>query len=180
MACSADAWSLLQQLPPRYLPYRVSMYADDVMLFLSPLLQDLQLTTAIFDPFKSTSGLCCNVGKCQIIPIRCDETPIQLAHEQSPCPIKEFLIQYLGMPLLMSKLPKHALQPLADRMADWLLAWKGWLMHRSGHLTLIKMTLAAILIYTAISHDLPPWLLKSFTKIFRCFLWSGTKAAHGR
>jgi hypothetical protein len=43
----ANTWSVLQQLPPRQLPYRVSMYADDVVLFLSPSLQDLQLTTTI-------------------------------------------------------------------------------------------------------------------------------------
>jgi hypothetical protein len=52
-------------------------------------------------------------------------------------------------------------------------------MHRSRSLTLIKTTLAAIPIYTAINHNLPPWLPKSFIKIFRCFLWSGSEAAHG-
>jgi hypothetical protein len=41
------------------------------------------------------------------------------------------------------------------------------------------MTLTAIPIYTAISHNLPPWLLKLFIKILRCFLWSGSEAAHG-
>jgi hypothetical protein len=160
-----DAWSLLQQLPSRHLPYRVSMYVDDVVLFFSPSLQDLQLTTTIFDLFKSSSGLCCNVGKCQIVLLRCDEAQIQLAHEQFPCPIKEFPIQYLGMPMSTGKLPKSTLQPLTDRMVDRLPAWKGWLMHRSVRLTLIKMTLAAIPIYTEIGHDLPPWL-KSFTKMF--------------
>jgi hypothetical protein len=96
------------------------MYADDIVLFLSVSLQDLQLTTTIFDLFKSLSGLCCNVGKCQIIPIRCDDAQVQLAHDLYPCPIKEFLIQYLGMPLSTGKLPKSALQPHADRMADRL------------------------------------------------------------
>jgi hypothetical protein len=41
------------------------------------------------------------------------------------------------------------------------------------------MTLTAIPTYMAISHNLPPWLLKSCIKIFRCFLWSGSEAAHG-
>jgi hypothetical protein len=94
------------------------MYVDDVVLFFSPSLQDLQLTTTIFDLFKSSSGLCCNVGKCQIVLLRCDEAQIQLAHEQFPCPIKECPIQYLGMPMSTGKLPKSTLQPLADRMVD--------------------------------------------------------------
>jgi hypothetical protein len=83
------------------------------------------------------------------------------------------------MPLSISKLLKSMLQPLADRMADRLLAWKGCLIHCSGCLTLIKTTFAAMPIYTAISHNLPILLLKSFTKIFRAFLWSGTEATHG-
>jgi hypothetical protein len=33
---TTDSWSLLQQLLPRQLPYHVSMYADDMVLFLSP------------------------------------------------------------------------------------------------------------------------------------------------
>jgi hypothetical protein len=64
-------------------------------------------------------------------------------------------------------------------MADRLLAWKGCLIHHNGRLTLIKTTFAAMPIYTAISHNLPILLLKSFTKIFRAFLWSGTEATHG-
>jgi hypothetical protein len=52
-------------------------------------------------------------------------------------------------------------------------------MHRSGHLTIIKTTLAAMPVYTAISHALPPWVIKAFMKIFRGFLRSGSEVAHG-
>jgi hypothetical protein len=59
------------------------------------------------------------------------------------------------MPLSVSKLPKSALQPLLDDMADRLPVWRGKLMHMSGRLTLIKMTSAVIPIYTVISFHLP-------------------------
>jgi hypothetical protein len=155
------------------------MYADDMALFLSPSRQDLHLANAIFELFQASSSLGCNISKCQIVPIRCDDVQVQLTQELFPCPIKEFLIQYLGVPLSTTKLSKSALQPLTDRMANRLPAWKGRLLHRSGRLTLIKTTLAVMPIYTTISHNLPTWLLKSFTTIFRAFLWSGTKATHG-
>jgi hypothetical protein len=74
------------------------------------------------------------------------------------------------------KLLKETFQPLVDRMADKLSAWKGHLMYRSGRLTLIKTTLAAMLVYTAINHG--AWVIKAFVKIFRGFLWSGSDSTH--
>jgi hypothetical protein len=47
----ADVWSLLLELLPRQILFRVSMYADDLVLFLNPVQGDLQLATAIFDLF---------------------------------------------------------------------------------------------------------------------------------
>jgi hypothetical protein len=91
-----------------------------------------------------------------------------------PCQKVDLPIKYLGLPLSTSKLPKSALQPLADRVADKLPAWKGGLLHRSGRLTLIKMTLCTIPIYTSIRISLPGWLLKAIQRIMKVFLWSGT------
>jgi hypothetical protein len=64
-------------------------------------------------------------------------------------------------------------------MADKLMVWHDRLMHRSGCLSLIKLTLASILVYTAISHSFPPWVIKVFTKIFCAFLWAGSDSDHG-
>jgi hypothetical protein len=52
-------------------------------------------------------------------------------------------------------------------------------MHRSGWLTLIKMTLAAILVYMAITFNMLPWFRKAISKIFTAFLWTGTEVAQG-
>jgi hypothetical protein len=52
-------------------------------------------------------------------------------------------------------------------------------MHQSGCLALIKLTLAAIPTYAAISHALPAWLLKAFVKIFKAFLWMGAEMVNG-
>jgi hypothetical protein len=89
------------------------------------------------------------------------------------------LSNYVGLPLLVDKLPKSALLPRLDQMADQLSARKGKLMHCSGCLALIKSTLSAIPMYTAMSHDLPAWLLKSFVKISKAFLWTGMEVVNG-
>jgi hypothetical protein len=166
---------LLQPLPLRLIPYRGSLYADDLILFLTPVRLDLLFFKSILQVFEKASGLACNFDKCQIVPIRCDEAQVQLVQLLLLCPIIEFPIKYLGLPLSMGKIPKVVLHVLIDQMANRLPSWKGHLMHRSGRLTLIKITLAAILVYTVMSQELPAWLLQAFTKIFKAFLWNGTE-----
>jgi hypothetical protein len=90
--------------------------------------------------------------------IRCDISLVQLALELFPCQLVQLSLRYLGMPLSPGKLPKSAWQPLIDRAADRLLVWKGNMMNRSGHLELIKSTLCAIPIYTAIGLGLAIWV----------------------
>jgi hypothetical protein len=170
---------LLQKVSLRHIPFKVSIYADDMVLFLGPVQGDLQLANAIFELFESASVLICNVVKCQLVPIGCDTDQVALAQQLFPCPIKESWIKYPVIPLSTGKLPKAAFQLLIDKMADKLPAWRGRLMHRSGRLTLIKTTLAAIPVYSAISHAFPPWVLKAFAKIFRAFLWSCLESMHG-
>jgi hypothetical protein len=79
----------------------------------------------------------------------------------------------------MCKLPKSSLLILVDQMVDLVPAWKGRLLHRSGCLSLINSTLAAISVYTTMSQELPTWLLHAFEKIFKAFLWTGSEAVHG-
>jgi hypothetical protein len=104
-----DEWSLLHQLGPRAIPHRTSVYADDLMLFIRPQSQDLQLLQA--EMFRCFRGLRHNPSKCEMAPIRCAEGDIQLASNIFPCQLVDFPIKYLGIPLALGKLPKSALQP---------------------------------------------------------------------
>jgi hypothetical protein len=52
-------------------------------------------------------------------------------------------------------------------------------MHRSDRPTLIKLTLSAVLVHTAIGLELLAWVRKALIKIMQGFLWTGTEAAHG-
>jgi hypothetical protein len=83
--CQADDWALLEGLKVRAIPYRVSFYADNLVLFICPNAQDLQLMHLVFTMFEGTSGLGCNLNKCHLTLIRCDEGQIQLALNSFPC-----------------------------------------------------------------------------------------------
>jgi hypothetical protein len=170
----ADSWLLFQSLGVREVPFRTSLYANNMAIFISPCMQDIQLTRGILDIFHKASGLACNLSKSQLVLIRCNEEQITLLVQEFPCQLTSFPIKYLGIPLSVSKLPKSALQPLVDQVVDKLPAWHGRLMHRSGQLTLIKTTLSAVPVYTSISLGLPQWLLKALKKVMKAFLWIGT------
>jgi hypothetical protein len=58
----ADTWLLLQPLDTR-LPHQASFYADDLVLFISPSVQDLQLTRSVLALFEDSSDLGCNLTK---------------------------------------------------------------------------------------------------------------------
>jgi hypothetical protein len=93
--------------------------------------------------------------------------------------VGQFPSQIHGDPPLYHKLLKLAFHPLIDKMADRLLAWKGNLMNWSGHLALIKTTLSAISIYTAISLKLQPWVINAMNCNMKGFLWMGRDMVQG-
>jgi hypothetical protein len=76
------------------------MYADDVVLFLSPKEQDLILARGILEIFARTSGLATNINKCLISPIHVISRPwchcsiFSLASGK----VDPFQITYLGIP----------------------------------------------------------------------------------
>jgi hypothetical protein len=139
----------------RAIPYRSSLYANDMVLFLSLAVQDLQIARCTFNMFEDASGLGCNLGKCQFALIRCTGEQVRLATDVFPCSVINFPVHYLGIPLAISRLRKSAWQPMIDKIADKLPTWRGRLMHRSGRLALIKSTLSAIPIHIAISLMIP-------------------------
>jgi hypothetical protein len=79
------ACSLLNPIDVRAIPFRTSMYADDLVLFLSPIATDLQMAKVIFDIFRGVSGLGCNVQKNQMVPISYNGEEIAVAQSIFPC-----------------------------------------------------------------------------------------------
>jgi hypothetical protein len=106
----ADDWGLFHPLDRRPLPHRAFLYADDHVLMLYPRQQDINLLRQILDIFQGASGLSCNLSKCQMVIIRCDDEQWQMAATLFPCQQVEFPITYLGMPLSTGKLPRSVWQ----------------------------------------------------------------------
>jgi len=65
--------NMLQPLARRALHHRISLYADDVVLFLRPSASDIEITLDILQLFGTASGLITNLQKSSVLPIQCSE-----------------------------------------------------------------------------------------------------------
>jgi len=175
----ASREELLQPLARRALQHRISLYADDVVIFLQPSASDIRITLDILDLFGAASGLKTNVQKSSVHPIQCLDEDREILLNHLPCPISEFPCRYLGLPLSPHKLTRAQVQPIIDRIADRLPSWKADLLSRAGRCILVQFVLTSMLVYLLLALDLPAQALKAIDKIRRGFLWRGRKDVRG-
>jgi ketosteroid isomerase-like protein len=88
-----DSSGTLSPLRARAIKHRVSLYADDLVVFVAPVHQDIHLVRAILEAFVGASGLHTNIHKCQITPIRCSADQIELVQNIFPCHLACFPYQ---------------------------------------------------------------------------------------
>jgi len=86
-------------LCPEDLQHRISLYADDVVIFLQPSANDIRLTLDILQLFGEASGLKINVQKSTVLPIHCMAQHLTTLQTHLPCQISKFPCTYLGVPL---------------------------------------------------------------------------------
>lgn len=78
MVTRASEAGLLQPLSRRPIQHRISLYADDVALFLRPVASDISLTLRLLQLFGDASGLRTNVQKSSVMPIQCSDDNMAL------------------------------------------------------------------------------------------------------
>ena len=156
MVSKAANEGLLQPLSRRVLQHRISLYADDVVLFLRPEAGDINLVMEILNLFGDASGLKTNLQKSSVLPIRCGDMELTTIQNLLPCAVSEFPCKYLGLPLSLKKLTKGQIQPIIDKIADQLPGWKADLMTRAGRKVQVQFVLTAMLVYLVMAIDFPP------------------------
>jgi hypothetical protein len=124
-------------------------------------------------------GQVANFVKSQAFHIRCDTRHKNLISELLGCAVAYFSCTCLGVPLSSGRLPRAAIQPLVDKVANRIPAWKGSLLNRSGRLVLVQSTLLAFLVHISMALKVAPWAVKTITTLIQGFLWSGTEVASG-
>jgi len=158
---------------------RAFLYADDVILFCAARQQDLVVARGILDLFAAASGLHSNIKKCLVTPIQCGLEETVTLVRFFPAKLSPLPITYLGIPLAVGHLKKSTLQPLVDKVAGCLPAWKAKFLSKAGRCVLVKTTLSAIPVHTALAITISPWVIQCIDKLRRAFLWAGTDTVSG-
>ncbi|KAM0931031.1 hypothetical protein ACQ4PT_000540 [Festuca glaucescens] len=140
---AAEHAGVLASLRTVGLRHRVSLFADDVVVFAKPGEQDLRAVRAILACFGDASGLVVNFAKSSAAPIRCDADTRDVIAPLLACQVKDLPHQYLGLLLSLRKPSRTDLQPVLDKLANKLAFWKARLMTRDGRVGYVKAVMAA-------------------------------------
>ena len=159
--------------------HRASIYADDVIIFIKPLLLDFNVVSQIMDLFGKATGLCTNMAKSKILPIRCDGFDLTPLQATIGCQIASFPCTYLGMPLSDKHLKLTDFQELLDKLIKKIVAWKARWISSSGLLVLVRFVLSDMPIFLLLVVEQPKWVIKQIDKLRRAFLWVGADAITG-
>lgn len=170
---------VLQQLHHSRVIPAISLYADNVMIFCHPSPSDIAAIKGILRVFSDASGLQVNYAKSSTTLLRCDSEIAAPIIAQLGCPIVDLPIKYLGIPLTIRRPTAAQLQPVVDRIAGPLPAWKAKLMNKAGRLVFVKAVLGAIPLHQLLVYAPPKKSLKQIAKIQRGFLWAGRAEANG-
>ncbi|KAM0854466.1 hypothetical protein ACQ4PT_050425 [Festuca glaucescens] len=158
---------------------RVSMYADDIVIFTEPDEDELVAVKSLLHCFGEASGLLTNYAKSAIIPIHCGHIDITSLSAILQCTIKSFPCTYLGLPLSDQRLRKGDLQPALDRLSGKVKGWNKGNFSLEARLLLVKHVLSAMHIYQLLVIDPPICLIKAIDKIRRGFLWNNDELTSG-
>jgi hypothetical protein len=123
--------------------HRISVYADDVVLFLKTESQELWAVRHILSLFGEASGLQVNYRKTTATLIRGSEEQEERTTRIIGCELAKFPIKYLGMQLALRPLTTAEWQPLLDQVVKSVPTWQRGLIRREGRLVLINSVVAA-------------------------------------
>jgi hypothetical protein len=115
----AQDMGLLSSLSKSCDPFRVSLYANVVVVFIKPTHHDLKVTIDIMKVFAEAYGLFTNMAKIECFPIQCQNIDLGFIGS-SQLTISSFPCKYLGLPLHYKKPSREMLKPIIQKMYNKL------------------------------------------------------------
>lgn len=175
----ATQQGLLSRLRVRQVTLRVSIYADDVVIFTNPKKEDISCIMEILTAFGEATGLNVNMQKSTVAMIRCSGIDMQEVLTDFHGPRVSFPFKYLGLPLTLGRLRMVHMQYIQDRAKAKAAGWQGKLLNVAGRQELVRSVLSSIPVYLLTVVKAPKNFLKELDKLRRRFLWAGDKELTG-
>lgn len=153
-------------------------YADDTILFSDCNDNHLRNLKGILAWFEQISGMRINFHKSEFIPMNLEEEESHRTAHIFCCPVGNFPIKYLGIPLHHDKLRREDIQPLVDKILKRIEGWKGKLLSHAARVLLIKTCLASIPVYLLSFIKFPKWAIKLIATHMANCLWNDNIDKH--
>ena len=170
---------ILSKLRGRAARLRLSMYADDAVIFAKPTATDINNLRNILINFGETTGLRTNIRKTSVTPIACDGINLDNILANLLVARAAFPIKYLGLPLTVRRLRKIDFQPLIEKAAGKLSTWQGRNLTQAGRVYLTKMVLSSQPVYLLTALKATKEVLEDLDKIRKRFLWAAGEELTG-
>ena len=138
----------------------ISIYADDVAMFVKPSEVDLRFVKEALKMFGDASGLRVNYLKSSAVMIHGDASDRDRVAALLQCNMGTFPCKYLGLQLAIHQLSRADWQPMVDQAKHCAPAWQRGLLQRSGRLVLVKSVVAAKPIHHFMIAEAPAWVLE--------------------
>jgi hypothetical protein len=162
---------LLSPHPVHEAKFRISLYADDVVFFLNPIAEEIDVALRILRCFGHSTGLQINIAKCSVTPIRCDNLDMDAVFASFAGKQVNFPIRYLELPLCLGRIHHVHLQHIMDRARSQLASWKGRWINAGGRKALVSSVLSTQPIFALKVLKIPSSFLKEFGILRRNFIW---------
>jgi hypothetical protein len=126
---------------------RLSLYADDAIVFLNPVKANVDMLRGIMDRFRDVTGLKINVSKSTVAPIRCSQVNLDEILQNFDGLRVSSPISYLGLSITLGRLKMANLQRVLDKAETRMNGWQCRFLNLGGCRELVKTVLSSIPVY---------------------------------
>ena len=116
MVMKAQEINAISKIPDLAPIQRLSLYADDVVMFIRPWRSDLWFVQEALRIFGEASGLKVDFTKSSAVMIRSEDAEEELVRQSLPWKLETFPIRYLGLQLGIKQLSRSEWQPIVDNV----------------------------------------------------------------
>lgn len=155
--------------------HKVSLYADDLLLYISNPVENVPKIVQKLSIFGSFSGYKLNLSKSECFPI--NPLALQIKAASLPIHISQFGFKYLGVHITrtFSGLYAKKILPLISNIKSDLQRWDALHLSLAGRVNCIKMNILPRFLYLfqSLPVFLPKTFFRSINKPILSFLWGG-------
>lgn len=158
--------------------HRISLYADDIIFFLTNLKDSIPNLVRLIENFGGFSGYKINNSKSLLMFLNKEERHNPIVHTPFVTTTEGF--RYLGVKITpdLREITPANYDPLVDGVTESLNRWSTLPISMIGRINIIKMTILPKILYyfQTLPLPLPDRFCDNINKLFSQFIWNGRKA----